>query len=326
MVARRARRGQGAAPAIIYAAVIAGWMIAALSCPTEAHMGTPIDQAIEEHVPALVAPLEGRIQPSPYNFDFRGDDALRLTVHNSQSGCQVAVHWRLDDPKGRLVANRHILTPTADRTATTSEFDIGLGRLLNCTVFASAGSPRRGQTFTRLQVLRGRGDNAIVLGTVAQGYVTGNQDLAWPGSALEGSLEGDGYTRHIEGTDPAPGALISETVPTGARWQLVNIQCRLVTDGTGGTRTIEGDVNLAGNTAFNIPSPLTQAISSTIKHMWAEGMPFVSSPDSRYAINGLPIGNRLLAGDQFITQVSNMGANDNFNAPFYTVREWLEAQ
>jgi len=196
--------------------------------------------------------------------------------------------------------------------------------LLNATIFATSGAPKRGQTFTRLQVIRGRGTAAIVLGTIAQGYITANQDRAWPGSPIEGSTEGDGYLRAVTGTDPAAGAQILETVPTGARWELVAFSGTLTTDGTAATRR---PVLLLDNGTIRYmrsANPATLAASDTQLFYWGQGLTLDTLVASGSNQAGLLTNAALLAGHRVLTILDSGQAGDNWGAPLLTVREWLE--
>jgi hypothetical protein len=289
-------------------------------------MPEPLDQVVEEHVPALSAPTSGRLTPTPYNFEFTGTDYLRLTVHNSQAGAVVAVHYRVQRPDGEVTANRQFMTPATDRSATTLEFGIGKGFLLNVSVFASSGQPKIGQTFASLRVIRGLGASSTVLGTVVQGYVTSTQDLGWPGSPLSDSISGGGVHRTIVGTDPGATTEFAETVPTGARWEVLTVYNGLTTSAVAGTRTPrlildDGSVEIA-----RIANPLTIAQSDTNLFQWQAGATPDGTSDPDIGIAVLPSPTILLAGHRLRSSTGNMQAGDNWSAPVLTVREWLEAQ
>lgn len=192
---------------------------------------------VEEIIaPDLPAPAQAAISAGPYNFEFTGDDLLRLTVHNSQVGARVAVAYRFKRRSdGRIVSNEFAYTPSSDRAAGSFDFALSDGYLLNATAYETSGGARRGQTYARLRVMRGSGAPRP-LGTIIQGYVTLNQDRAWPGSPLEGALEGDGYIRGIAGADPAAVSEIREVVPTGARWEVLSLHAILQTSALVGTR------------------------------------------------------------------------------------------
>lgn len=284
-----------------------------------------LDQILEEVVEPDPIAAPRAIALAPSNFIFTGEDALRLTVHNSQTGVVVATHYRQHTPEGDIHASRDQFTPSSDRLASTSEFPIGRGALLNVTVFAASGAPRRGQTFVRLQVIRGRGGAAVVLGTIVQGYVTGNQDRAWPGSPLEGSLEGDGYTRAIAGTDPAVGANIAETVPTGARWRLNSLGSDLTTNATVVTRQPYLYFTYAGvGIGLYAVNPGSVGASAVANFAWALGMPLDTPMGVLNKTGGLP-NALLLAGSTIQGNASGFQAGDDWAAPILNVTEWLEA-
>src|SRR4051812_32014952 len=107
---------------------------------------------------------------------------------------------------------------------------------MNITAFASAGTPIIGQTFVRVQLIRGLSGATLPIATLLQGYVTSRQDLAYPGSPIRMSTEDAFPVRIITGTDPAAGVEIVETVPDGAVWELVSVTARLVTSAAAAVR------------------------------------------------------------------------------------------
>src|SRR5439155_18890058 len=118
----------------------------------------------------------------------------------------------------------------------TQNYKLGKGAILNLTVFASAGAPLMGQTYVIVQLIKGLTGATIVLGTLLGGYLTATQALGWPGSPIISSTDGEGCTRLIVGTTPAAEANILETVPTGARWELLSLEASYV-QGAGGVAT-----------------------------------------------------------------------------------------
>jgi len=274
--------------------------------------------------PDVVAPAPERLAPSPRNFEFTGEESLRVTVTNSLGGVIVAVAYRFITREGNIIANTQTMIPASDRTSTSTEFALGNGYLLNLTVYAATGSPRRGQTFVRVQIIRGRDTSATVLGSIVQGYVTGNQDRAWPGSPLEGALEGDGYWRLVVGTTPAPGAEVFETVPTGARWELCGLETQLTSNAAAVTRI--PNFVVASNAGFHVrvPPAGTSPANELRYYHWYAGLARVLSADADIIVSDLPAALILLAGHTLGTATSNLQAGDSFSAPRFIVREWLE--
>jgi hypothetical protein len=272
--------------------------------------------------PQLAAPILGRLAPTPYNFEFTGEDVLKLSVVNAFAGISVAIHFRLLDRKGRIVANRYTFVPTTDRSLTTTEFGIGEGYLLNVSVFTE-GVSEAGGTYVRLQVIRGRGAAATVLGTIVQGYVTTSQDLAWPGSPIERADEGAGYYRIVTGTTPAAGSTWSETVPTGATWEPIAIACQLVASAAVATRSILLSIQVAsGEHLFDVRAPSDITAGQTGHFFWAPG---ASQADYVSGTGGivtcLPIGLRVIESNVIQAISTNLQAGDQYSEIKLSVRE-----
>src|SRR4051794_22422027 len=170
-----------------------------------------------------------RLLPSPSQFFLTGEDRLRVVSANSLTGVSLKVQWRAATLAGDVVPSSQDHTPNSDRTVKRQDYELGSGSLLNVTVFASAGAPLSGQTFVIVQLVRGDGAAAIVLGTLLAGYVTAVQALGFPGSPIMPSVAGEPCVRAITGTTPAPSATSFETVPTGARWEVMQYQFLLST-------------------------------------------------------------------------------------------------
>jgi hypothetical protein len=179
----------------------------------------------------------GRILPSPSSFYVTGEDNLRIVSVNAVVGVSLKLQWRLADSRGVAVPNSVDHTPNTDRTLRHEEYTLGVGQLLNVTVFASAGSPNIGQTYVLVQLVRGSGSAAIVLGTLLGGYVTTTQALGFPGSPIVSSTSAEPAVRLINGTTPPAGVDFSEQCPTGARWQLLSLAAKLQTSAVAATRS-----------------------------------------------------------------------------------------
>jgi hypothetical protein len=196
---------------------------------------------------------------------------------------------------------------------------------MNATVFAESGTPQDGQTYARLQILHGRGAVATVLGTLAQGYVTGRQDRAWPGSPIQASTEGLGYARTLIGTQPAFGAEFAEEVPTGARWELLALRVRLDTDASAPLRRPRL-MAVAPTTERIIysPAPAETAGSTLGLFNWLPNATFLSSLTPTNILGFWPPGFVFPAGYLLTSETNNLAAGDRYGAPVVHVREWLE--
>lgn len=276
-----------------------------------------------------IASAGGRVIASPFQFYTTGEDRLRVVSACSLTGVTIAIHSRFLALDGTLLANAWTHTPNADRTLVTTEFDIGAGAVLNLTVFASAGSPKIGQCFVIVQLIRGSGSAAIVLGTLLQGYITGTQQLAWPGSPIQDSISGGGYIRAINGTVPATNANVQETVPTGARWELLAVTVNFTADATDTQRDVILTYGVLNGAAY-LPITLGQkAVAGDTGDVfaWAQGVVDNKTVVGEFwGSSSLASRYIMQAGESFLVTRSNGGPGDKFTAIKYTVREWLEVQ
>lgn len=280
-------------------------------------------EAVRGVLPSILG--KAKVVITPYPFGLSGDDNLRVTSVNALTGVTVQVHYRLLTRDGEVKAGVFSHTPNTNRTAKTDDFPLAGGFITNLSVFATAGTPLIGQTFVIVQLIRGMGSVAIVLGTMLQGYVTTTQGLGWPGSAIESSTDGEPALRTIVGTTPGAGASQLETVPTGARWDLLSI-CS--------TATEVGDFSLtvrtltvtdgSGNTIGKfIPTTKFVHLGGNGVITFGQGLSPSTVPSFNFVTASLPSPFRLLAGATF--GMDAMGGNGNWAAPVYVVREWQEA-
>jgi hypothetical protein len=248
---------------------------------------------------------------------------LRLTAFNSAAGVTLLVSGQILGPDGEVRPFQQTLVPTTARAISTAIFAPGCGWLLDAQIVASAGTPRRGQCFARLELIAGREGATHALGTVLQGYVQDTTALAWPGSPIVSSVDGPGVIRAIVGTDPAAGVEISETVPTNARWRLLAVYAQLVTAVAAANRepslvVDDGANNLTVSSAF-----ASQAASLTHQYSWHHENQLAA------ILNGTAHPLRLprivaMGGYRIRTATTNIQAADNWGAPNLLVEEWIE--
>jgi hypothetical protein len=191
-------------------------------------------------------------------------------------------------------------------------------------VFASAGAPLMGQTFVKVQLIRGIGAAAIVLGTILQGYVTASQAVGFPGSSIQDSFSVEPPPRVIIGTTPGLAQEILETVPTGARWRLVALLVRLDTDATVITRNPRLEIRSATTTLALFPNPIGVTASIGVFPQWVQGLAYDQAHSTNVGVGGLPESAILLAGQTIRTNTENMQLGDQYSTLRYVVQEWLE--
>lgn len=284
-------------------------------------MAGPLAQRFEAQP---LASAGGRVITSPFQFVTTGEDHLRVLSFNSAAGVRLKIRGRVVPVAGPIEPLERDHVPNTDRSVVSSVIPLQAGAVLNLTVFASSGAPLVGQTYVMVQLIRGLGAAAIVLGTLLAGYVTAQQHLAWPGSPIESSTAGEPAVRTVSGTVPAAGAEFSEIVPTGARWEVLGLTAQLVASAAPGARVPA----LQFMTPFSIiaASPLTSAINAGGAQVitWAQGVPIAAAPGVTRWAAPLPFSNRLLAQQTLQSLTVNLDVGDQWTAPVYTVREWLE--
>jgi len=256
-------------------------------------------------------------------FPLTGAAALQVSSWNMLASVRLTIRGYTRDVTDRVTPFEFAHVPTSDRAITSTIHPLPEGELLNATVFVTGAAPITGQTFVRLQLLRGRETSSVVLGTLAAGYVTAVQPLAFPGSGVKSSLKRPGALRAITGTDPAAGVEISETVPTGARWRPLAIRFALVTDATVANRESLLTFDDGATVFATSPPQGAQTASTTFTHNWLD----TTTP--RIALLSLVLNTPLprldlLAAARVRTVTTNLQAGDNYGAPQLLVEEWLE--
>ena len=252
-----------------------------------------------------------------------GEDRLRLVSLNSLASVVLTIRGRFLAVAGGVpTAFAQTHTPTTDRTVASTDIPLGDGWLLGATIVATTASPIIGQAWVQLQLVRGGSGATVVLQTLAAGYVTDTQHLAWPGSPIASTLDGAGALRAITGSDPAAGAEMSETVPTGARWRLLGLAIELVTDATAANRDLILQVNNGVGLFWASDPNQSQAASVTRTHVAAQGSRRLN-PTAGTAMWHYPHDMDLLGGFVLTTSTTSIQAGDNYGAPELLVREWL---
>jgi hypothetical protein len=248
-----------------------------------------------------------------------------LTVYNSAANVRVSLSGRRFPVGGTTVSEfAATLTPTTNRAATTLDFNPGEGWLLGLAVRIVGGSPIDGQTYAVVELGNGSGATFQPLDVLVADTVTAAHRVAWPGSPVKSPLDGPGAVRVITGSTPAAGAEISETVPTGARQELISLWVVLVASATVATRTPQLRLDDGTNTLFQVPSVTQLVASQTAAAEFAQGVPYATQVNALGAPSALPVNNRLLAGHRIRTSTVNIQVGDQYGAPQYVVREWLE--
>ena len=185
-------------------------------------------------------------------------------------------------------------------------------------VVTAAGTLEWGQILGRL-VLRIDGTDFYDL---CQGVLTSDHALAWPATNLYDQFAGHGQLAYSTGVNPAAGAEISNSVPTGYVWKIMAIRFALVTDANVANRRVHFQFWDNGDVAFEAISPVDQVASTTRNYSLA---PWPSSPvssnDDDIQIT-IPKDMLFVASEDFISSTVNLQVGDNFSAPHYRIEQF----
>lgn len=270
---------------------------------------------------AQVAYEQAKTSTSAFFFD--GQDRLRIRSFGSLGSVTVSLEGRFLGADGRVQAIQRDHTPNSDRSAATQLFDLGEGFLLNLRPRASGGTPKVGQVYVFLEVVRGTDNTVQPLATLWAGYVTDTTALGFPTSDPIRSVDGCGVLRSVTGTNPAAGVEITETVPTNARWRLQMFSVVLVTSATVANRSPGLIIDDGATTMFAsdpgavVPASQTQVFTAGNA---SQRLPVVALVQSW----ALPSECVLMAGARIRTSTLLLQAGDDWAAPQMLVEEWIE--
>lgn len=254
----------------------------------------------------------------------RGEETLRLTVYNAASGVRIRMSGRRFDPSGALSSFSDPMTPTTNRVATVFDKPMVEGWLLSVAIRVDAGAPLDGQCFVVVELGLGLGAQFVPLDVLVSDTITAARRVAWPGSPLRGPLDGAGAVRAIAGTTPAAGAEITETVPTGARWELLALTARLTTSATVANREPSLFFDDGATVYLGSPIQVNLTASTVWVVSWFQGAGVITANVSGTETAPIPTNVRIPAGHRIRTSSQNLQVGDQWAVVEYLVREWLE--
>jgi hypothetical protein len=285
-------------------------------------VGTPA--AAELAFPAASTYAGGsQIIQSPFQFIADADTFLRVISACSVAGVTVAVQGRRLDDQGQLQTINETHTPFSTRVTHAQDIALGPGALLNLSLSVAAGAPLMGQCYVKVHIMRNMGATAIVLGTILGGCITSLNSLGFPGSAVVSSLESEPVVRYIQGTTVGSGVDVAETVPTGARWELLSFNVHATFSTTTVALVPILRLESGGNLycAAVAPQIAQGSYTSPSDWCWVTGYSQATPGAAQIYANPFPQTMKLLAGVTIRMPFLNIGWSAT---PRYIVREWLD--
>jgi hypothetical protein len=250
-------------------------------------------------------------------------DYIGMSVWSSTSGITVRFLGEYQMCTGEIQHFARDVVASSDRSVVETDINLPACRLVSITAILAAGTATRGQVYARANRQKGSGGSAIPMGSTLAGYVTNNYAPTWPNGRVEDPTLGPGVIRAFTGTNPAAGAEVSETVPTGARWKLHAMTTRLVTAAGGSARRAHYEITDGATRLLIVHPERTQAASGTNDYAWLNTLSIVDATTNVNSL-GLPPGFTLLPGWVINTVTTNLAAGDDWGAPQMIVEEWIE--
>jgi len=263
---------------------------------------------------------------APSALYVEGTEALRISSLGNTAGVTLTISGRMLKPDNTVERIFITHTPNSNRTVASTIVALSEGWILGLTVRATGGAPLFGSTWVNLELVTGQFGAVQVIQSLGSGFVTTNTPWSWPTGVSYLPLDGAGHVRIIQGTVPGAGVEITETVPTGARWELLSFKVTFVASATVANRitslTVDDGANIYAISGGNATAP---AGSTLVISFMAGYAPVSSQPTNAVGLS-LPTPFRLSAGSRIKTQTLALQAGDQYSSIFYEVREWMTGE
>lgn len=260
----------------------------------------------------------------PALWPLTGEDQIRLTVVSAKAGVTVTVSVRVVNQAGGV--QRHVFTfqPGSTRAVQQQDFPIGDGSLCDVSVETPVGAPLYGQVYAMVQLIVGLGGEKQRVSTLTAGYVTQTTPIFGPTTTAAPPVDGPGALRVLVAAVPGAGADVSETVPVGARWELVSLRGILTAGAAVANRLVSLVLDDGANVFFQDTGGFSQVASTAATYCFAQGSSKLAVPTNTLVPGNAPNDNRLSAGFRIRTSTTGIQAADQWSLVIYEVREWLE--
>lgn len=253
------------------------------------------------------------------------EDSLYVVNWSSVAGINLLVNLRILDPDGSIKLSTYTIVTTGSRSPSVMVLPAGQGQVLGVVLNAfSANTLHRGALYASVLFLRGNITQTTQYTQVlVRGYVTAQSPLFYPFGPNDDSLSGMGNIRSIAGTTPGAGAEISETVPAGALWRVLNFRFSFTASVTAATRLTFLLIDDGANQLSLIPAPGTVAASIGATFGYAPGLNAASASGPVFT-TALPQPLILAAGYRMRTLTASLQAGDQYSGVQYEVEEFIQ--
>jgi hypothetical protein len=273
----------------------------------------------------LIAGLDQLPAPRPASVPFYVDDRDVLAVHvwNNQVTLTLRIWARILDLDGIIQTVESTVTPATNLIHQVFRTPLIAGYLLTVGVYPVSGTPIRGQVWGIIALERTPSSNNLHTATLARGYITEFDSLAWPATKFDDSVEGPGYTLNITGFSSGAGYEQSWTVAASQRWQAFTVVLALTTSAAAATRQVHLHILSGATVLCDIPSETTQAASLTYTYYFGP-FGYAPAPVGTNVYVALPGVLPVMAGWKIATLTDNLQSGDQYSTPSFMVSQWIE--
>lgn len=150
---------------------------------------------------------------------------------------------------------------------------------------------------------------------LGQGNLGHGYGISWPTQPPMTPLQLRGKMTSVTSADPAAGAELTQTVPSGQFWILRGLHFSLVTDATVANRRVQLVITPPGSGVVNlrISSPAVQVASTTVRYHFYVGAASLENATSLVQHSPLPAGMLLPNDTEIASLTTNLQAGDNLS-------------
>jgi len=279
----------------------------------------------ENAFPAYAPRVASEFRASLLQIPLFGDENMLVQCFNINPtvAADVFLVGRLwSDERREIVYYRESLAAAANGGSTAKFNILERGALLTFRVSCDTAGIQPGDVWVRVVLQKGFTGGLSFTGTIAQGYVSNIQDVAWPHGRLGELHDGKGAIRTVAWTQQT-SILLRATVPASRRWRVLSSFATVSTDATATVRSVQLFVTSGGAIIFGSESANLQGASTSVFYTLAPGM--APTPAALQVINLIPFFGdlELRAGDNLEWTINGGIGADSITSGGVQVREWF---
>lgn len=249
------------------------------------------------------------------------DDVLQVNLLSNQGGNLVVLNYRILTRDSGVVLGQETFAPVSNRASTLFSRQLREGFLLSVALVMTSGLGNSQYTYASVALRRQSQSLLNVMDVLISGYVSQAFPMCWPQSVPQRPTDGAGTLRSILGSVPAAGADISESVPAGARWQLLSLFAQLTTAVAVANRQVNLTLDDGVNIFYETPNGPVQAASLIWEYNFAP-LGFAAAVVLTDVAMHYDNAQIIAPGFRIRTDTVSIQAADQWTAPQYLVREW----